>query len=50
MCIVDAYNPYIYPGDEKAAKGIKYTIHVKPKDNDYSYLQKLRNAIEPAIE
>jgi histone deacetylase 11 len=49
VCIVDAYNPYIYPGDEEAARAIKHTIHVKPKDNDNTYLQKLRNGIEPAI-
>ena len=33
----------------KAAKGIKCTIHVTNRDNDQSYLEKLRKCIDHAI-
>ena len=40
--IVDAYNPYIYPGDDFAKSGIKTYIPVTPHDDDESYLRVLR--------
>lgn len=39
--IVDAYNPYIYPGDTFAEQGIKTKIPVTHHDDDESYLEKL---------
>jgi histone deacetylase 11 len=39
--IVDAYNPYIYPGDTFAEQAIKTKIPVTPHDDDESYLNKL---------
>lgn len=32
--IVDAFNPYIYPGDSYAADAIGTTIHVTEMDSD----------------
>lgn len=48
--IVDAYNPYIYPGDKVAEKGIKTKISVTHHDDDNSFLGKLRYEIPRAIE
>ena len=39
--IIDAYNPYIYPGDQEAEIAIKTRITVTSYDDDESYLQKL---------
>jgi histone deacetylase 11 len=50
VCIIDAYNPNIYPGDYEAAKAIKHKINVYKKDTDKSYLEKLAEVIDPAIE
>lgn len=43
--IVDAYNPYIYPGDAYAEKAIKTRIQVTSYDDDDSYLEKLKSTI-----
>jgi histone deacetylase 11 len=48
--IVDAYNPYIYPGDSFAKDGIKTQIHVTHHDDDDSYLSKLEKEIPNAIK
>ena len=36
--IVDAFNPYIYPGDEYAENAIKTRIPINHYDDDASYL------------
>lgn len=46
--IVDAYNPYIYPGDTIAEQGIKTYIPITSHDDDASHLQALKNAIPSA--
>lgn len=43
--IVDAFNPYIYPGDSVAEGAIKTRIPVTSYDDDDSYMTKLLNAI-----
>ena len=48
--IVDAYNPYIYPGDSFAERGIKTYIAVTNHDDDDSYLRKLKQEIPSAIK
>ena len=43
--IIDAYNPYIYPGDYEAEQGIHTKIHVTHHDDDNSYLTKIKEYI-----
>ena len=48
--IVDAYNPYIYPGDTFAEQGISTRIAVTRHDDDESYLKKIIEGVERAVE
>jgi len=50
VCIVDAYNPYIYPGDIAAEQGINTRIPVTSYDDDQSYLSKLKAELPIVIE
>ena len=50
MHIVDAYNPYIYPGDFHAEGAIKTRISVTSYDDDDSYLNNLKEKIPPVFE
>ena len=46
VVILDIYNPYIFPNDEQAKKGIDIEICVNSKDNDHSYLKKLKDGLD----
>lgn len=48
--IIDAYNPYIYPGDVVADKKIGTRIHVSHLDDDESYFRKLTSSIPKVFE
>lgn len=48
--IIDAYNPDNYPYDFPARKAISKDIPVYSEDNDYTYLNKLRENIGPAFD
>ena len=48
--ILDAFNPYIYPGDHEAERGIKTRIAVTSYDDDESYLEKLENVLPEIYE
>lgn len=49
VCIVDAYNHWIYPGDTYAKRAISVDISVDPYDNDDQYLKKVKDAASSAI-
>ncbi|CDW80072.1 UNKNOWN [Stylonychia lemnae] len=48
--IIDAYNPYIYPGDQQAELAIKTRISVTSYDDDTSYLNNLEVQIPEVYE
>lgn len=51
MHIIDAYNPFIYPGDDYAEGAIKTKIPVTyMDDDDETYLKKLERFIPQAYE
>jgi len=50
VCIVDAYNPKVYPGDAEAKKGIAVTILMYDNYSDEMYLKELMKNIPQAIE
>jgi histone deacetylase 11 len=43
--IIDAYNPYIYPNDKVAKKGINRHVHVTPATTGEEYLFELEQAL-----
>lgn len=48
--IIDAFNPYIYPGDGFASRAIKTRIEVTSYDDDDSYMDKLKENIPKVFE
>jgi histone deacetylase 11 len=48
--ILDAFNPFIYPGDEFAKKAISCSVHVNPGDDDARYMAKLREFVPRSID
>ena len=48
--ILDAYNHYIYPADGFAKRGIDYDVSVKYEDNDSTYLNKVGEALNKAVQ
>ena len=48
--IVDAFNPYIYPGDDVAERAIKTRIPVTSYDDDDSFLSQIADALPDVYE
>lgn len=43
------FNNYIYPGDSYAKTAIGEEIHVKYRDSDEEYLEKVKRGIESSL-
>jgi histone deacetylase 11 len=50
FCVFDMYNHYIFPGDEKAKKGITYDINAADYSDDAAYIGKLEEMLPKAFD
>ena len=46
---LDVYNDYSYPGDSFAKTAIREEVHVKYRDSDDDYLNKVRQGISSSL-